>query len=42
MSSDLIVVQGISSTLNFHENIGTDKIRSRNLSHRKGVPYRLS
>ena len=34
--------KGISSTLNFHESIGTDRTRTRNLSHPKRAPYRLS
>ena len=34
--------KGISSTLNFHERIGTDGTRTRNLSHPKRAPYRLS
>ena len=34
--------EGISSTLNFHENTGTDGTQSRNLSHPKWALYRLS
>ena len=34
--------KGISSTLNFHESIGTDGTRTCNLSHPKRAPYRLS
>ena len=32
----------ISSTLNFHESIGNDGTRTRNLSHPKRAPYRLT
>ena len=34
--------KGISSTLNFHESIGTDGTQTRNLSHPKRAPYQLS
>ena len=34
--------KGIPSTLNFHESIGTDGTRTRNLLHPKRAPYRLS
>ena len=34
--------KGISSTLNFHESIGTGWTPSPNLSHPKRAPYRLS
>ena len=36
------VSKRISSTLNFHERIGTGGTRTRNLSHPKKTPYRLS
>ena len=34
--------KGFSSTLNFHESIATDGTRTRNLSHPKRAPCRLS
>ena len=34
--------KGISSTLNFHESIGTDRTRTRNLWHPKQAPFWLS
>ena len=34
--------KGISSTLNFHESNSTNGTRTRNLSHPKRAPYRLS
>ena len=34
--------KGISSTLNFHESIGTDGTRTRNLRHPKRAPYQYS